>query len=60
MNAPRFQPGSRVRDFITAIPLIVVQVLPYRHANGERLYLTLSRAGKLRRLQERNLRPSTH
>lgn len=59
MNAPRFQAGARVRDFITGIPMIVVEPLNVRHpTTGERIYLTRSPSGRERRLQERNLKPA--
>lgn len=59
MTAPRYAAGQWCRDFVTGIMVRVIQPLPERHPKtGERLYLTQSRTGRARRLQERNLRPA--
>ena len=56
LHAPRFAPGTRCKDFVTGIP-VVVEPLSERHPKtGQRLYLCTSPAGRVRRLQERNLR----
>lgn len=58
MNAPKLSKGQVCVDFITRIPVTILNPLPDRHPKtGERLYMTRSRSGRLRRIQERNLKP---
>lgn len=56
MTAP-LAPGQWRRDYATGFLVRVLAALPDRHPKtGQRLYLTESRTGRQRRLQERNLK----